>query len=71
MFKLVVGRLPDGPDLASQPSLSRFENAVTIPDLWRLRDALVDLFVDSFDEPPGCGDQSSRRRESENRDKDG
>jgi hypothetical protein len=52
VFKLVAGRLPDDPDLASQPTLSRFENAVTIADLWRLRDALVDLFLDSFDEPP-------------------
>ncbi len=44
---------------------------MTVPDLWRPRDALADLFVDSFDEPPGGGDQSSRRGESENRDKDG
>src|SRR3954469_20380255 len=52
VFKLVADRLPDGPDLASQPTLSRFENAVTIPDLWRLRDSLVDLFIQSFDKPP-------------------
>lgn len=52
VFKLIAGRLPDDPDLASQPTLSRFENAVSIPDLWRLRDALVDLFLRSFDEPP-------------------
>src|SRR3954462_6349408 len=52
VFKLVTGRLPDGPDLASQPTLSRFENAVSIPDLWRLRDMLVDLFIRSFDTPP-------------------
>src|SRR5262249_11112095 len=44
--------LPDDPDLSSQPTLSRFENAVTIPDLWRLRDVLVDLFIQSFDRPP-------------------
>ena len=29
-FKLLTGRLPDGCDLASQPTLSRFENAVSI-----------------------------------------
>ena len=52
VFKLVADRLPDGPDLASQPTLSRFENAVSIPDLWRLRDMLVDLFLQSFDAPP-------------------
>jgi Transposase DDE domain group 1 len=47
-FKLIADRLPDGPDLASQPTLSRFENAVSISDLWRLRDVLVDLFIQSF-----------------------
>src|SRR5438552_108760 len=49
VFKLIADRLPDDPDLASQPTLSRFENAVSIPDLWRLRDVLVDLFIQSFD----------------------
>jgi Transposase DDE domain group 1 len=52
VFKLVADRLPDGPHLASQPTLSRFENAVSISDLWRLRDVLVDLFIQSFDKPP-------------------
>jgi hypothetical protein len=53
VFKLVADRLPDDPDLASQPTLSRFENAVSIADLWRLRDVFVDLFLQSFDKPPG------------------
>ena len=53
VFKLVADRLPDDPDLASQPTLSRFENAVSIPDLWRLRDVFVDLFIQSFEKPPG------------------
>jgi len=52
VFKLIADRLPDDPDLASQPTLSRFENAVSIPDLWRLRDVLVDQFLQSFDTPP-------------------
>jgi hypothetical protein len=52
VFKLLADRLPDGPDLASQPTLSRFENAVSIADLWRLRDVLVDLFIQSFDQKP-------------------
>ena len=51
-FKLIADRLPDDRDLASQPTLSRFENAVSIPDLWRLRDALADEFIQSFDQPP-------------------
>jgi hypothetical protein len=53
VFKLIADRLPDDPDLASQPTLSRFENAVSIADLWRLRDVLVDTFLQSFDTPPG------------------
>ena len=52
VFKLIADRLPDDPDLASQPTLSRFENAVSIADLWRLRDVFVDLFLQSFDTPP-------------------
>lgn len=52
VFKLIADRLPDDPDLASQPTLSRFENAVSIPDLWRLRDVFVDLFIQSFDKVP-------------------
>ena len=53
IFKLIADRLPDDPDLASQPTLSRFENAVSIADLWRLRDVLVDEFIQSFVKPPG------------------
>ncbi len=52
VFKIIADRLPGDPDLASQPTLSRFENAVTIADLWRLRDHLVDQFIRSFDRPP-------------------
>jgi len=51
-FKLVCDRLPDGFDLASQPTLSRFENAVTIADLKRLRGVLCDEFLDAFPAPP-------------------
>ncbi|WLD10297.1 IS1380 family transposase [Planctellipticum variicoloris] len=51
-FKLVCDRQPDGRDLASQPTLSRFENAVTIADLKRLRDVLCDQFLDAFAAPP-------------------
>lgn len=52
VFKLIADRLPDDRDLASQPTLSRFENAVSIPDLWKLRDVLADQFIQSFDVPP-------------------
>src|SRR6516162_5601825 len=52
IFKLLADRLPEDCDLASQPTLLWFENAVSIADLWRLRDVLVDHFVQSFDTPP-------------------
>jgi hypothetical protein len=52
VFKLIADRLPDGPDLASQPTLSRFENAVSIADLWRLQDVFVNVFIQSFTTPP-------------------
>src|SRR5512147_1552612 len=38
IFTLIADRLPGDPDLPSQPTLSRFENAVKIADLDRLRD---------------------------------
>jgi hypothetical protein len=52
VFKLIAGRRPDGPDLASQPTLSRFENAIDIASLKRLRDVFVDQFIGSFIVPP-------------------
>ena len=52
VFKRIADRLPDDPDLASQPTLSRFENAVSIPDLKRLRERLVAQCLDAFAEPP-------------------
>jgi hypothetical protein len=52
VFKLIAGRSPDAPSLASQPTLSRFENGINIPSLKRLRDVLIDQFIASFDQPP-------------------
>ena len=52
VFKLVAGRLPTDPDLASQPTLSRFENSINIPSLKRLRDVLIDQFIAAFVTPP-------------------
>jgi len=52
VFKLIAGRSPDAGDLASQPTLSRFENAIDVRSLRRLRDVFIDQFIDSFDEPP-------------------
>jgi hypothetical protein len=52
VFKLVADRSPDDTDLASQPTLSRFENAISIKSLKRLRDVFLDQFIASFDTPP-------------------
>jgi hypothetical protein len=52
VFKLIADRSPDGPDLASQPTLSRFENAIDIASLKRLREQFVDQFIASFAVPP-------------------
>jgi len=52
LFKLIAGRRPDSADLASQPTLSRMENAVRAGDLLRLQDWFLARFIDSFAEPP-------------------
>jgi hypothetical protein len=41
VFKMVADRLPEDDDLASQPTLSRFENAVSVASLFRLNDFLI------------------------------
>ena len=52
-FKLACGRLPEsGADLASQPTLSRLENAPTIRDAIRLTYALIDQWMESYAKPP-------------------
>jgi len=49
MFKTAIGRLPQtGRDLASQPTLSRFENSVTRTQLRRMAEVFVDLFVKQY-----------------------
>lgn len=53
VFQLVCDRVPeDGAETASQPTLSRFENAVSVKALFRLEDLLIDQFLDSFETPP-------------------
>ena len=52
IFKLLADRSPDAAPLASQPTLSRFENAINIASLKRLRALFVDQFIASFEEPP-------------------
>ncbi len=46
LLKLVCGRLPDsGGDLASQPTFSRFENALSATDCYRLAVALGEVYL--------------------------
>lgn len=45
LLRLVCGRLPDQADLASQPTLSRLENAVDYKACYRLALALVQLYL--------------------------
>jgi hypothetical protein len=52
VFKLVADRSPDDSPLASQPTLSRFENAINIASLKRLKDVFLDQFIASFEQPP-------------------
>jgi hypothetical protein len=52
IFKLLADRSPEDDDLASQPTLSRFENSITPRSLLRLEDWFIKRFVDSFDQPP-------------------
>ena len=52
IFKLLCNRSIDDDDLASQPTLSRFENAIDVRSFFRLRDRLLDQFIASFKKPP-------------------
>lgn len=54
VFKACAGRLPQtGDDLASQPTMSRLENAVSPRDLIRMGRQLLDFFVASYNNRPG------------------
>ena len=52
IFKLICDRSIEDHDLASQPTLSRFENAIDTGSFFRLRDVFIDQFIASFDRPP-------------------
>jgi len=46
LLQLVCGRLPEsGPDLASQPTFSRWENAYSARDCYRLAEALGEVYL--------------------------
>ncbi len=52
IFKLLCDRSTADGDLASQPTLSRFENAIDTRSFFRLRDVLIDQFLAAFSAPP-------------------
>jgi hypothetical protein len=52
-FKMACGRLPDsGVDLASQPTISRLENAPNLRDLIRMSRGMVDFWCARHPHPP-------------------
>jgi hypothetical protein len=53
IFKLMLDRLPDtGAPLASQPTVSRFENRVSRTELYRMALILLNQFISSYTTPP-------------------
>ena len=51
-FKIMAGKAPESAaDLASQPTLSRFENRVTAKDLRRLAERLLELYLKTHPGP--------------------
>ena len=53
IFKLLRKRLPEsGPPLASQPTISRFENRVSRTELYRIARVFVEQFIASYARPP-------------------
>jgi Transposase DDE domain group 1 len=53
IFKLLLDRLPEsGAPLASQPTMSRFENRVSRTELYRMAVVLLEQFIASYATPP-------------------
>ena len=52
LFKMTAGRFPEQTALASQPTMSRLENQVSVKELLRIAYALIDQFIASFDPAP-------------------
>src|SRR5262249_10335433 len=53
IFKLLLDRLPEtGAPLASQPTISRFENSVSRTEIYRMALVLMDQFLASYNRPP-------------------
>jgi Transposase DDE domain group 1 len=55
ILKICTGRLPDShTSLASQPTMTRFENTPSRTELYKMAYAMVDQFQNSYDEEPRC-----------------
>jgi hypothetical protein len=53
IMKIACEKLPDDEtDLASQPTISRFENSLSRTDLYRIAEAFMDVFIQSYSKPP-------------------
>ncbi len=52
VLKMACERLPEGEPLASQPTISRFENGLSRTDLYRIAKVFLDIFIESYEEPP-------------------
>ncbi len=53
IMKIACERLPDEEQaLASQLTISRFENSISRTDLYRIAEVFVDVFIQSYSEPP-------------------
>jgi hypothetical protein len=53
VLKIACERLPDDEkELASQPTISRFENSFSRTDLYRIAEVFVDVFIRSYSKPP-------------------
>lgn len=53
ILQLCVGNLPkQGAELASQPTMSRFENSANQGDLYRIAECIGKQFIDSYAEEP-------------------
>ena len=54
-FRLALGKLPgSGPGLASQPTMSRWENAPTTRELARLMGEMIGVYCASYPVPPAA-----------------
>jgi hypothetical protein len=52
LFQLIADKPHLGDELASQPTLSRFENAISASEVGALNELLVESFIDSVQRPP-------------------